>query len=145
MIAQCNKPFHVREIAEIVLGRADFLAKPDRVLLDQVLDKGVRPDEIAAAAGRSVRTIQRRVRDLALRPQHPAVVYVLRNHRKWPTTRRAIALAHWVRHERLRDIADRLDLSLYEVRQHVQSLRGLIDEGVRRRAQYERRAAHAQA
>ena len=50
-----------RQLAEQVLIRSAYLDPADRALLQQVLDKQVRCADVAVVAGRSTRTVQRRV------------------------------------------------------------------------------------
>ncbi len=118
-----------RELADRVLMRSAWVDPPERELLEQVLGRGVRPESIAAVSGVSTRTIQRRVASLVKRLTHPDVEMVLRRHGRWAPKTSSVALAIWVRKRTLRDTSMELGLSLHEVRQQVQLVRGLLTAG----------------
>lgn len=115
-----------RELADRVLIRSAWVDEPERELLEQVLGRGVRPESIAAVSGVSTRTIQRRVANLIHRLTDPEVETVLRRHGRWEPRTSSVALAIWVRNRTLRDTSKELGLSLHEVRQQVQLVRGLL-------------------
>jgi len=117
---------------EKVLARAQHLDKSDRVLLEQVLDKGLRASDLAIVSGVSVRTMQRRVQRLCRRLTDPQVIYVLRHHEQWERQTARIAMAVWVRGWTLRETAKRLGTTLHHVRQNVNAANALIDMGTRR-------------
>lgn len=116
-----------RHRIEQVLMRAEYLDQPDRALLDQVLARNVRPRQIAAVTGCTARCVQRRVRRLVLHLTDPAVLHILRNHRKWEASTGRVALCVLVQRRTLRDTAGELNLSLHEVRQCVQKVKGLLE------------------
>ena len=116
-----------RELAEQILIRSAHLDPADRALLQQVLDKQVRCADVAAVAGRSTRTVQRRVAAMIRRLTDPAVVYILRHHRRWDPVTAQVALAVRVRHWTLRQTAQHLDLSLHQVRQHIERVKTLTE------------------
>ena len=115
-----------RQWADRVLQRSAFLNPLDRCLVRQVLGEGVRPADLAPVAGVSARTIQRRVRNLADRLTDPDVVFILRHHRRWPRQTASVALALWIRGLTQRQAAERLGLSLHQVRQQAQAIRALL-------------------
>ena len=127
MVTEMRDKLGVREMSERILGRAEYLEPADRALLEQVLERGVPPRQIAVLSGVSTRTVQRRVRNLMRRLTDPRVVCVLGEHRKWDRPTRAVALGVWVRGWTLRQTAARLGLTLHNVRQHVLTVRGRID------------------
>jgi DNA-directed RNA polymerase specialized sigma24 family protein len=127
MVTDRRNKLDVREMSERILNRAEFLDPEDRALLEQVLERGVPPREIAVLSGRSTRSVQRRVRNLMRRLADPGVVCVLREHRRWERPTGAVALAVWVRGWTLRHTAERLGLSLHRVRQQVATVRGRIE------------------
>lgn len=116
-----------RERIERVLFRARYLDPPDRILLVQVFDRGVRPHQIATLNNLTTRTIQRRVDALCRRLLDPQVVAILRAHSRWSAYTAGVALSVWVKGWTFRQTADRLGISLHEVRQQVQIVRGLIE------------------
>jgi len=138
MVDERRKSLRIRDLYETVLNRAHFLEAPDQALLEQVIGRGVRPIEVAKVAGLSTRTVQRRVRLLTRRLLDPRVEYVLRHYHQWPAPLSQIALGVWARQWTLRKTADRLGLSLHQVRQHVAAVRGLIDAGLPRRRRIRR-------
>lgn len=144
MVDERRKSMEVRDLYDAVLNRAHFLDPPDQALLEQVLGRGVRPIEVAKVAGFSTRTVQRRVRQLTRRLLDARVEYVLRHYHQWPSPLPQIALAVWARQWTLRQTADRMNLSLHQVRQHVAAVRGLIDAGLPRRRRPRRIAQLAQ-
>lgn len=116
-----------RQLAEQVLIRSAYLDPADRALLQQVLDKQVRCADVAVVAGRSTRTVQRRVAAMIRRLTDPAVVHILRHHRRWDPITAEVALAVCVRRWTLRQTADHLDLSLHQVRQHIERVKTLVE------------------
>lgn len=141
MIAEHRNARGVRDLCEDVLRRAEFLDAADRALLDQVLGHAVKPREVAVVAGRSTRTIQRRVALLCRRLTDPKVMYVLRHHHKWAKPMAQVGLAVWVRRWTLRRTAGHLGLSLHHVRRHVEAVRSLIQHDVAPPRRRPRRAA----
>lgn len=138
MISTRRKLLANRALADQVRERAAYLHEPDRILVEQVIFNDVRPRELSVLTGLTPRGIQRRVRILVRRLRHPEVLFVLREHPHWPDEMSDVALAVWVRGDRLRDVAKQMELSLHAVRQHVENIRGLIGDSVfgrpRRRA-----------
>lgn len=124
---------HTREsdkqaLAERVLMRSEHLDPLERALVEQVYERGVPLRQIALVRGCSVRTIQRRIAQLSRRLTHPQVEQVLRQHRHWPTLTARIAMHVWVRGCSMRETAQRLDLTLHQVRMQVQIIRGLLTQ-----------------
>lgn len=127
MVVKANgQPSGLREASEVLLGRAVFLPASDRALLEQVYDRGVKPRQIAAVTGESTRAVQRRVRILVRRLCDPQVVAVLRHHRQWDRTTARVAIAYWVHRRTLHETAHDLKLTLHQVRQQLQLVRGLL-------------------
>jgi DNA-directed RNA polymerase specialized sigma24 family protein len=126
MIADRRRMLDHRDFHEQLLNRARFLDPADRVLVEQVLAKGVLPREVAVVAGRSTRSVQRRLRQVLRRLNDPQVLTVLRMHERWDPILAQVALAVWVRRWTLRQTAARLNLSLHQVRQHTLAIRTLL-------------------
>lgn len=126
MIAEHRRHLEVRDLAETVLRRAEFLDANERALLEQVLGKGVRPRDIAAVAGCPTRKVQRQVRAITRRLTDPAVVHVLRHRAQWDRLTAEVATAVWVRGWTYRDTAEHLGISLHRVRQKVEAVRGIL-------------------
>ncbi len=131
MVFEFRNDFGRREAAEVILGRAEFLDEVDRVLLEQVLDKGVLMRQIALLSGKSVRSVQKRVEVLSKRLIDPGVVYVIRHHGRWTRAMGKVALNVWVRKRTLRETARVMGMSLHQVRRAVEAVKGIIAEGMR--------------
>ncbi len=132
-----------RGYADRVLMRADWLDPAERALVVQVLANGVSPADVAAVAGVTRRSVQRRVRAVSQRLISPLATAVLQGQGRWDRTTASAALNVWVRGCTMRETGRRLSLSLHEVRQHLQMARGLIEADVK--AALARRAAAAKA
>ncbi len=126
MIASTEQSL-TRHHIEQVLMRAEYLDQPDRALLDQVLARGVQPRQIAAVTGCTTRSVQRKVRRLIMHLTDPTVLHILRHHHQWDTATGRVALCVFVRRFTLRRTVEQLDLSLHEVRQCVQKVRGHLE------------------
>ncbi len=111
---------------ERVLMRASWLAPADRALVEQVLQRGVRPHQIAAIAGVTTRTIQRRLARLIDRLTDPDCEFILRHHRQWDKPAGDVAIAIWIRGLTFRQTAEQLGMTLHNVRQQVQMIRGYL-------------------
>ena len=116
-----------RQLADLVLARAAWVDAEDRMLLEQVLGRGVRPRELATLMRCSTRTVQRRVRQLVRRLTDRTAVRVLREHRDWRAETAAVALAFYLRRHTLRQIAGETGLTLHQVRMHLQRARGMLE------------------
>lgn len=116
-----------RDLAEVLLRRAEWLDREDRALLEQVLGCGVSTRAVADLTHVSRRTIQRRVLGLVRRLKDPQTLAVLRRHGRWPATTSAVALLVLVRGSTQRQAASELGMSLHEVRRHVERARALIE------------------
>jgi DNA-directed RNA polymerase specialized sigma24 family protein len=135
MIVDADSARQRRDWADTVLMRACWLDAAERALVEQVVGKGVRPHEIAAVSGRSLRTVQRQLNRVIERLMDKEVEHILRAHGDWDAMASSVALAVWVQGCTLRDTARRLGISLHQVRQQVQVVRGLLaaDQAGRRR------------
>ena len=71
----------------------------------------------------------------------PEVIFVLRNRAKWGEPIATLATAVWVHQKPLREVAAALSMSLHDVRQRVQMIRGVFSEssGFRRLARRQRK------
>ena len=133
----------MRELTETILLRCTALEETDRILVEQVVGRGVKPREVAAMSGASVRSVQRRLRGLVQRLLDSEVVYVLRHRQHWTRSRANVATVIWVQGHSMQKACEKLSMPLQEVRDHAQAVRGLIAEGERslrrRRMERERR------
>lgn len=126
MIAEQRRQRNVRDMAEMVLRRAELLDTADRALLEQVLGRGVAPRDVAAVKGVSTRTVQRRVRALTRRLTDPQVLHVMRHRGQWEKLTAEVATAVWIRRWTLRRTAKELGVSLHRVRQRVEAVKGVL-------------------
>lgn len=115
-----------QELADVVLRRSEWLEPGDRALLEQVFGRGGRARELAAMLQVSPRTVQRRIRQLVRRLTDPRVLVVMRRHGRWEQVIGSVAVAHFIRGLTFRQIAEERGLTLHDVRQQIQFVRGLI-------------------
>ena len=135
MIASRGKLRTRRDLMEDVLRRSIHLDDADRMLLDQVLRRDVPTRELAQLGGPTCRALQYRVRTLIHRLQDVEVIYILKQHRHWSMELRAVALGLWVRGHTQEQTARAMGISLHRLRQHVHTVRGMLQEaGVARPA-----------
>lgn len=106
-----------------LLGLAEHLPEEDRVLLQAVYDRGMRPSEFAKAIRVRPRSIRLRIRRIVARVGSPMYQFVVGQRDSWPEPRRTIAELVILRGESQREVARRLGVSLHCVRQEVSRLR----------------------
>lgn len=123
-----------RELSELIVRRADFLAPSDRELIIDVFGRGRRTRDLAVLLRQPVSRVRRRVRALTQRLLSDRFLFVVRNHQRWPTLRRQIGTACILRGETTRDAAARAGASLHAARRELDAISALIDsfEGDRR-------------
>jgi DNA-directed RNA polymerase specialized sigma24 family protein len=111
---------------EILLGRAELLARPDRDLLLAVWVHRGSAQLMAHLAGCHVQTIRRRVRKLLKRIQGDSFLAAARALPLLPARQGQIARLHFCQGASLRQTATACGLSLHEVRRHVHEIRGAM-------------------
>ncbi len=107
------------DIAFKLLDLAEYLPEEDRVLLQAVYDRGMRPIDFARAIRARPRTIRHRVRGLMERVSSPLFQFVAAQQGAWPIQRRLIAELTVFRGRSQREVARRLGISLHHVRQEL--------------------------
>jgi len=118
-----------RAAADLIVQRAHWLDTHDRLLIEQVLGKGVRPREIAPLMNRTTRSVQRHIQRLTARLTDRTVLAVMRSSSRWPRATAEVARRYFVRRHTLRQIARDLGLTYHDVRTHLQRARGAIELG----------------
>ncbi len=125
---------HGRDHAERVLALAEHLSEPDRLLVEQVYRHGLPAAEVARLMGVPPRTMQRRLAALVRRTADPLFRFVAGHLDLIPEPARTPARRHFLQGQPLREIAQRLGLTLHQVRQHTEAVRTLAQAyaGVKR-------------
>jgi DNA-directed RNA polymerase specialized sigma24 family protein len=116
-----------RELADRILGRANWLARADQLLIEQTIGRGVATKDTARLMHCSTRTIQRRVRQISQRLTDPMVLRIMREGRRWPAPTGEVARRYFVQRQTLRQIAAGTGLTLHHVRKHLDRARGILD------------------
>ncbi len=114
-----------REMAEVLVGRAEWLGDEDRAIVSAVYQDGISAKDLANIRGQSPRCVRRRIHALVQRITSDEFAFVLRARDQWPPTRRRVATACVLRGMSLREAGDKLGLSLHAVRKHMDAVRAL--------------------
>ncbi len=120
-----RRRINLRERVERRLALAEHLPKADRLLLQQVLEKGLPVAQLARLMGRRPQQLRRRIRKLIRHMEQPIYRFmILHADLLSPDTRRTAELVVFgVRS--LRQAADELNLSLHQVREHMITVRAI--------------------
>lgn len=118
---------HRRELAELVVQRAEFLPSEDRALLVAVFGDGRSVKEVAALMGVEARWLRRRVGRLTRRVASDRFIFVVRHRDSWPGVRRRLATACVVQGRSLRLAAAEVKTSLYNARKQMDAVQALLD------------------
>ena len=105
-----------------VLARADWLAEPDRALIDTALRQGRPATEIARLSRAKPETVRRRIRRLVAVLLDPRVTFLLAHHHAWPAQRTALARALYIERLSTTAAADRLGLTYHTARRQREAL-----------------------
>ncbi len=123
--APIPRPPRHRDTAERLLSYADLLDRADRALLLAIFDRGLSAAEFARAMDQPPRTVRQRVQRLVERIGSARFQFVIRNRYGWPTARRQVGQAVFLRGLTQRRAAAQLGLSLHQVRQEIERIRTL--------------------
>ena len=116
--------------AEAILDLARSLPPRDRALVEQVFARGSSLAEVARIAGVPPRVMQRRLRILMLRLRDPHFVLLATRPELFPfSARRSGQLFHF-RGLSLRQVARRRRKSLHAVRDHLNVVHTLAQQGI---------------
>jgi DNA-binding Lrp family transcriptional regulator len=118
---------HRRELAELVVQRAEFLSAEERALLVAVYGDGRTVKEVAALLGVEARRLRRRVARLTRRVVSDRFIFVVRHRESWPAARRRLATACIVQGKSLRIAAAEVRTSLYNARKQMDAVGALLD------------------
>jgi DNA-directed RNA polymerase specialized sigma24 family protein len=134
MLAECQtRGFQAASVPRGIEKRILFLDPADRKLLELTLQQRLSRREIGLLVGLSAGQVTRRVHTLLARLDRPVVRKLVDDGALLPDGYRAVAIAHFLRHESLRELARRTGLSLYEVRRIVTYVKGWHNGGARAR------------
>jgi len=114
-----------RDLTDLIVSRAEWLAPEDRALILAVYRDGSTAEDIARLSGQSPRTVRRRLRALVRRALSSLFEYVLRHRDDWSPTRRRVATACVLQGRTLREASKFLRLSLHTVRRQMEAVRAL--------------------
>ncbi len=113
---------HRREHAERLLQRAAFLSDDDRLLIEQVYDRGVSICDLARLTHTQPRRLRRRVVKLIQRLDSPLFLFVIRNDNDLPRDTRLVAKLAICNGYSMRRVAHLTGRSLHFVRQQLQCI-----------------------
>jgi len=77
-----------RELAEILVERAELALPEDRAIIEAVYRDGVSAERLSRLIGRSPRATRQRIRVIATRLLSERFVFVMRHCESWPPDRR---------------------------------------------------------
>jgi hypothetical protein len=124
---RCHDRRGVRDHADEVVRRAEFLLPADRALLLAVYADGRSVREVATLMREDPRRLRRRVRNLARRVLSNDFIFVLRHRDGWPSVRRRVATACVVHGRTLKQGAADSGTSFYNARKQLDAVRALLD------------------
>ena len=117
-----------RDHVDLIVMRAAFLDPDERLLIEQIFARDMLPRDVGKLTGVSARTVQRHVRAIVDRLTSADTQCILRRRRRWAPITAQIATAVYLRGHPLRRVAADCDLTLHEVRRHIERIRGLIHQ-----------------
>lgn len=125
-----------RDIAELLVIRADLLTDTDRALITAVYRDNLATSDVAALLGHphTPRSIRRRLRALVNRILSPRFELVMNQSPEWPPLRRRIAQSYILEGRTLRDTAKHLRTTLHVVRTEMAVVEALINDATLSRA-----------
>lgn len=108
-----------------LIRRAHWLDPDDRELILAVFDRGQSAASIANISESSPRLVRKRIKQLIARLNDPRVAYVVAHHRQWGRTRQAVGRGLFIRGQSMREVSDRLGVSLHCVRKHRDAIEAM--------------------
>lgn len=114
-----------RDAAERLLQRAQHLARPDHLLMEQIYRHGLSIADVARLLNERPRSLQRRVKRLLLRLNDPLFIFVAGRFDVLPREMQATARLVVLEGRPLRDAARITGTTLHRVRQHLDAVRTL--------------------
>ena len=122
-----------REVAEVLVERAELLPEPDRRLIEGVFRDGRSIREVAAVwgdppgPGRDERTLRRRLHRLVRRLYSPEFLVVAQLRERWAPARRRVATACVLHGLSLREAAEALGMSMHTVRRQLDAVSAIVE------------------
>lgn len=116
-----------RDMADSILSRAEYLARPDRTLILAVYEDNRRISDLARMMDHHPRTLRRRIRRLIERMMSPKFAFVASRRDQWSATQRRVATACVLQGLSIRAASEQLKLSHYTVRKHCDIVQTLFE------------------
>jgi DNA-directed RNA polymerase specialized sigma24 family protein len=120
-----------RQHHEKLLALAQCLARPERLLVEQVLQHQMTLAEVADLSGIPRRTLQHRFARLIQYIQHKRYRYLAAHLETLPRDLRSVAKYHFLQRKTLRETAKVTGRSLHQVRQSRLRIIAMLDIEVR--------------
>ncbi|HOK67750.1 MAG TPA: helix-turn-helix domain-containing protein [Anaerohalosphaeraceae bacterium] len=117
----------VRDAAEQICRRLEWLDKPERLLLEMVYEQGMSIRKIAAVLGQNPSTVARRIRSLVEGLFSPEYQICLRCRSELTPLQMSIARHYFVRKKSRRWLARFHRISLYALNRHLETMTAFID------------------
>lgn len=108
-----------------LVRRAHWLDPDDRELILAMFDRGQSAASIASIHQSNPRMVRRRLRQLITRLNDPRVAYVVAHQGHWGRTRQRVARDLFIRGFTMRQVSERLGVSLHCVRKHRDAIEAL--------------------
>ena len=115
-----------RDLADSILSRAEYLARPDRTLILAVYEDNRRISHLARMMGLHPRSLRRRIRRLIERMMSPKFAFVAARRDQWSATQRRVATACVLHGLSIKAASEQLKLSHYTVRKHCDIVQTLF-------------------
>lgn len=119
-----------RDLSDHLLLRAEWLEPSERALVEAVYRDGRSAIELAALAGRTPRSMRRRLRRIVRRVLAPEFVFVAQRRSRWTASRRRVADACILHGRSMREAATELGLTLHTIRRHMEAIRAQIESQI---------------
>lgn len=129
--SRSNRVDHGRAFAETVLHRSEWLSPGDRQLIRSIYGDGHAVSSLAPMLRTREQSLRRRVRKLLERINSRRFAFVAVRLNHWPATRKRVASSMVLQGQSLRETADRLGMSLYNVRRHYDVINALFEASER--------------
>lgn len=108
-----------------LVRRAHWLEAQDREITLAYFDRGMNAAEIGTLLSMDPRCVRRRIKHIVARLEDPRCAYVIAHRGGWTTRRRSIAEGLFVRGESMREVSDRLGVSLHSVRRQRDAIEAM--------------------
>ncbi|MEZ6164220.1 MAG: hypothetical protein R3B67_07265 [Phycisphaerales bacterium] len=117
-----------------LIRRAQWLSGPDRELFLAYYEQGLCATRIGVMLGMDPRSVRRSIRQMTARLNDPRAAYVAAHCNAWGRSRGAIARELFLRGRSMREVSQKLGISLHCVRKHRDAIEAMsIADRERRR------------